>query len=313
MSYSMINEEAIKQVVTEIVNKYQMAGRISCEAGSNAGASQLFGNDAKVCCKSQDNVEILVEASGRHVHLSEADIEKLFGKGYKLTPKKNLSQPGQFASEERVTLIGPKNIYKNVAVLGPARKETQVELSISDAKFLGVDAPVNMSGNLVGAGDIIIATDKEAISAKGSCIVAQNHIHITPSQAEQWGFYDGQIVSVSMKTARPVTFDGVVMRVSSQAGLAMHIDFDEANACAFKTGDKGVINCTDSKVRLACSDAASSSETPCVGIKKKFITEEDIKKALKNGGNNISVPKGAILSAPAKDLVNSKKITVKFI
>ena len=306
MQTGMINEAEIKRVVTEVIAKYQ----------AQTMMPQTCAPVNPAPCASQDNVEILVEASGRHVHLSEADIERLFGKGYKLTPKKNLSQIGQFACEERVTLIGPKNIYRNVAILGPARKETQVEISLSDAKFLGVDAPIKMSGDLRGAADIIIATDKESIAAKSSVIVAQNHIHMTPAQANQWGFCDGQVVSVSMRTARPITFDNAVIRVSETAGLAMHIDFDEANACAFKTGDTGVINCSGPNTGGVCvpKDCSCSKPDTGVAIKKKFITEEDIRKALKNtNSTSISIPHDSMVSALAKDYANKEKITLVFI
>lgn len=295
MQNDRTNEEVIKSIVREVVSGYRPAPQ------------------AKM---GQSDVEILVEASGRHVHLSEKDIERLFGKGYKLTPKKNLSQIGQFACEERVTLIGPKNIYRNVAVLGPARKETQVELSLSDARFLGIDAPLRMSGDLSGAADIIIATDKESIAAKGCAIVAKNHIHMTPAQANQWGFSDGQEVSVSMRTARPISFDGVVIRVSEEAGLAMHIDFDEANACMFKNGNTGVINASSNG---CCSvGMLNRQEEPkaeaAAALRKRFITEEDIKRALKNtNATKLSLPKNAILSAPAKDYINKEKINLIFI
>ncbi len=300
MKTDMINEEIIKNIVKEVVEGYRPAPQ------AKAGQSKA----------GQSDVEILVEASGRHVHLSERDIERLFGKGYKLTPKKNLSQIGQFASEERVTLIGPKNIYRNVAVLGPARKETQVELSLSDARFLGIDAPLRMSGDLSGAADIIIATDKESISAKGCAIVAKNHIHMTPAQANQWGFSDGQEVSVSMRTARPISFDGVVIRVSDEAGLAMHIDFDEANACMFKNGNTGVINASGPVcVSVGMLNKQEEPKAEAVAaLRKRFITEEDIKKALKNtNATKLSVPKNAILSAPARDYINKEKINLIFI
>ncbi len=300
MKTDMINEEIIKNIVKEVVEGYRPAPQ--------AKASQSKAG--------QSDVEILVEASGRHVHLAERDIERLFGKGYKLTPKKNLSQIGQFASEERVTLIGPKNIYRNVAVLGPARKETQVELSLSDARFLGIDAPLRMSGDLSGAADIIIATDKESISAKGCAIVAKNHIHMTPAQANQWGFSDGQEVSVSMRTARPISFDGVVIRVSDEAGLAMHIDFDEANACMFKNGNTGVINASGPvcvSVGMLNKPEEPKAEAGAA-LRKRFITEEDIKKALKStNATKLSVPKNAILSAPARDYINKEKINLIFI
>lgn len=321
MQRDMINEEFIKSIVEEVVANYTpQAAKAECQSGvsqamhaQHAMGPVLQGSHRAT---SQDDVEILVEASGRHVHLSERDIERLFGKGYKLTPKKNLSQIGQFACEERVTLIGPKNIYRNVAVLGPARKETQVELSLSDARFLGIDAPLKMSGDLKGAADIIIATDKESIAAKECAIVAKNHIHMTPAQANQWGFSDGQEVSVAMRTARPVTFNGVVIRVSSEAGLAMHIDFDEANSCMFKTGNTGVINAT--KPVNCCVEMLNKKSEACAeagtALNKRFITEEDIKKALRNtNATKISVPKTAILSAPAKDYVNKEKITLMYI
>ena len=235
-----------------------------------------------------------------------------------LTPVKKLTQVGQFACKERVTLIGPKNIYRNVAILGPARKETQVELSMTDARFLGVKAPVRMSGDLRDAADIIIATDNEAITAKGSAIVAQNHIHMTPAQAGQWGFTDGEEVSVKMSTERPLTFDGVVVRVSETAGLAMHIDFDEANACLFKDGDMGLIKrsrCgSQAKVQLPKMKEEQKPIEMAISINKRFVTEEDIKKALRNVNySGITLPKNVILSAPAKDYINKEKINITFI
>lgn len=295
MTNDTINEEIIKEVVREVVTKYKIQPQNS---------------------KSQDDVEIMVEASGRHVHLSEKDIEKLFGKGHKLTPQKNLSQVGQFACEERVTLIGPKNIYKNVAVLGPAREETQVEISLSDARFLGINAPLRMSGDLSGAADLIIATEKEAIAAKQCAIVAKNHIHMTPAQASQWGFSDGQHVSVLMKTQRPIRFSDVIIRVSKTAGLAMHIDFDEANACMFQNGDTGTI-CASAQgeccIAALKQDNQSDTEAGAV-IEKHFITEEEIKRSLKNTSvMKIVVSKGSILSAPARDYINKEGITLTFI
>lgn len=295
MTNDTINEEIIKQVVREVVTKYKIQPQNS---------------------KMQDDVEIMVEASGRHVHLSEKDIEKLFGKGYKLTPQKNLSQLGQFACEERVTLIGPKNIYKNVAVLGPAREETQVEISLSDARFLGINAPLRMSGDLSGAADLIIATDKEAIAVKQCAIVAKNHIHMTPAQASQWGFSDGQHVSVLMKTQRPISFNDVIIRVSKTAGLAMHIDFDEANACMFQNGDTGMICASAQAERCIAAlkqDNQSDTEAGTV-IEKHFITEEEIKRSLKNTSvMKIVASKGSILSAPARDYINKEGITLTFI
>ena len=306
-----INEELVRQIITKVVSGYQEQNNVQAEEKPPVIKTVT-------CPISEQDVEILVEASARHVHLTEEDIETLFGKGYKLTPVKKLTQVGQFACKERVTLIGPKNIYRNVAILGPARKETQVELSLTDARFLGVNAPVRMSGDLRDAADIIIATDKESIAAKGCAIVAQNHIHMTPDQAKQWCFTDGEEVSVKMSTARPLTFDGVVVRVSETAGLAMHIDFDEANACLFKDGDMGLIKrsrCgTTAQINLPKMKGEEKKLEMAVAINKRFITEEDIKKALKNVNySGLTLPKAAILSAPAKDYINREKINITFI
>ena len=306
-----INEELVRQIITKVVSGYQEQNKVQAEEKPPVIKTVT-------CPVSEQDVEILVEASARHVHLTEKDIEILFGKGYKLTPVKKLTQVGQFACKERVTLIGPKNIYRNVAILGPARKETQVELSLTDARFLGVNAPVRMSGDLRDAADIIIATDKESIAAKGCAIVAQNHIHMTPDQAKQWCFTDGEEVSVKMSTARPLTFDGVVVRVSETAGLAMHIDFDEANACLFKDGDMGLIKrsrCgTTAQINLPKMKGEEKKLEMAIAINKRFITEEDIKKALKNVNySGLTLPKAAILSAPAKDYINREKINITFI
>jgi len=306
-----INEELVRQIITKVVSGYQEQNKVQAEEKPPVIKTVT-------CPVSEQDVEILVEASARHVHLTEEDIETLFGKGYKLTPVKKLTQVGQFACKERVTLIGPKNIYRNVAILGPARKETQVELSLTDARFLGVNAPVRMSGDLRDAADIIIATDKESIAAKGCAIVAQNHIHMTPDQAKQWCFTDGEEVSVKMSTARPLTFDGVVVRVSETAGLAMHIDFDEANACLFKDGDMGLIKrskCgTAAQINLPKMKGEEKKLEMAVAINKRFITEEDIKKALKSVNySGLTLPKAAILSAPAKDYINREKINITFI
>lgn len=171
-----------------------------------------------------------VEVSARHVHLSEKDLEFLFGKGAKLHPKRPLSQPGQFLSEERVNLIGPKGRKEHVAILGPVRKETQTELSMSDCVDLGIKAPLNMSGNLDGAGAIQIEGPKGTRNVEHGAIVAHNHIHVPPDVARELDLTDGAHVSVQVLSARPLTFQDVVIRINEQFRFKMHIDFDEANA-----------------------------------------------------------------------------------
>lgn len=179
--------------------------------------------------------KFLVETSARHVHLTEADIETLFGKGATLTHKKDLSQPGQFACEERVTLVGPKKSIDRVIILGPARKATQVELSFTDARTLGISAPVRESGDVQGSAPLKLVGPAGEVEIAEGAIVAKRHIHMTPADAERFGVADKQIVKVALNgEGRKTIFDDVVVRVNPNFALAMHIDTDEANAaCAF--------------------------------------------------------------------------------
>lgn len=173
---------------------------------------------------------VQVEISARHVHLTQADVETLFGPGATLTPKRDLSQPGQYLSEERVTLVGPKGSKERVAVLGPARPETQVELSKSDCIDLGLKAPLRESGDVNGSGEVVIEGPKGSITLKQGVIIAHVHIHLTPATAEIMGLRDRQRVCVELLTERPVRFEDVTVRVNSNFRDRMHIDFDEANA-----------------------------------------------------------------------------------
>ncbi len=175
--------------------------------------------------------KVMVEVSARHVHLSEADLEVLFGKGYKLTPKKNLSQPGQFACEERVTVVGPKKELAGVSVLGPVRSATQVELSLTDARSIGIKAPVRDSGNIEGSAGCKLIGPNGEVEIKEGVIAAKRHIHLTPDDAKNMGVTDGQLVKVDIKTEeRSLTFGDVLIRVSPKYAAAMHIDTDESNA-----------------------------------------------------------------------------------
>lgn len=179
---------------------------------------------------------IEVEASGRHVHLSEKDVEKLFGKGYTLTKLRDLSQPGQYACKERVTISGPKGSIKNVIVLGPCRKETQVEVSLTDGSSLGVKAPIKQSGDLKNTLGIKISTEHGEVSLEKGLMVAKRHIHITPSDAAKFNVNDNEVVKVKVFGQRPLIFDDVVVRVNENFNTYMHIDYDEANACGFSKG-----------------------------------------------------------------------------
>lgn len=175
-----------------------------------------------------------VEVSARHVHLTEADLERLFGKGAVLHEKRPLSQKGQFLCEERVNLIGPKGRKERVAVLGPVRKDTQVELSVSDCVALGVKAPLRESGDVSGSGSITIEGPEGTITISEGVIVAHNHIHVPTQVARTLQLSDKEHVSVKILSERPVTFDDVIIRVSDAFNFRMHIDFDEANAAAVR-------------------------------------------------------------------------------
>lgn len=177
--------------------------------------------------------EVLVEISARHVHVSEEHLAILFGEGYKLTPKKDLSQPGQYACEERVTVVGPKKELAGVSILGPCRKATQVELSLTDARSIGVKAPIRESGDIAGSGACKLVGPKGEVELTEGVIAAKRHIHMTTADAEKYGITDSQIVSVKIPTAdRALIFGDVVARVSDSYALAMHLDTDEANAAA---------------------------------------------------------------------------------
>ncbi len=178
--------------------------------------------------------KILVETSARHVHLSKEDLAKLFGEGAELTFKKALSQPGQFACEERVKLVGPKKEIANVIILGPVRPATQIELSYTDARTLGIDAPLRESGNVAGTPGLKLVGPAGEVDVAEGAIIAKRHIHMTPADAETYGVENGQIVSVKIDSERSAVLGDVVVRVNPNFSLAMHIDTDEANAaCAF--------------------------------------------------------------------------------
>ncbi len=179
--------------------------------------------------------KVLVETSARHVHLTEEHIAILFGEGASLTFKKALSQPGQFACEERVTVVGPKKSIANVIILGPARKASQVEVSLTDARTLGIAAPIRESGDVAGSGACKLVGPCGEVELTEGVIAAKRHIHFTPENAKEFGVEDKQIVSVKISNAdRSTVFGDVVVRVNENFAPAMHIDTDESNAaCAF--------------------------------------------------------------------------------
>ena len=177
-------------------------------------------------------MKFIVETSARHVHLSKADLETLFGEGYELTVKKMLSQPGQYACAERVDVVGPKKTIPGVSILGPTRNATQVEISLTDARSIGVSAPIRESGDIAGTGACKLVGPKGEVEIAEGVIAAKRHIHMTPADAEGLGVTNGEVVKVLVKSDRTTIFDDVVVRVSPSYALAMHIDTDECNAAA---------------------------------------------------------------------------------
>lgn len=191
----------------------------------------------------------IVETSARHVHVTQEHLEILFGKGAALTKKKDLSQPGQFACEERVTIIGPKKELKGVSILGPVRNATQVELSATDARSIGIAAPIRESGDIAGSGACKIVGPEGEVEISEGVIVAKRHIHLTPADAEELGVKDKQVVCVKINTPeRKAILGDVVCRVSENFARAMHIDTDESNAVGAGRDQMGeIVECCPAK------------------------------------------------------------------
>lgn len=180
-----------------------------------------------------------LEASGRHVHVTREQALTLFG--HDLTPVRELSQPGQYLAKERVTVVGPKGEFKNVAVLGPARKAAQVEISLTDGKALGIDPPVRLSGRVEESPGAVLVGPNGQVKLKEGVICAQRHIHMTPQDGARLGIRDGDAVKLKVYSRRPVIFEQVPVRISKDFQTRVHLDFDEANACGFQSGDLGRI------------------------------------------------------------------------
>ena len=183
---------------------------------------------------------IPLEASGRHVHVTKEQARILFG--HDLTPERPLSQPGQFLAKERLSVVGPKGTFREVAVLGPARKEAQVEITFTDARVLGVTPPVRQSGDVSGSPGARLVGPCGEVNLQRGVIVAQRHIHMTPEDAHRFHVCDKQVVSLKTFTERPVVLEEVLVRVSPDFATYAHLDYDEANACGFSKGDLGRIH-----------------------------------------------------------------------
>jgi len=181
--------------------------------------------------------KVKIGISNKHLHLSQGDLEKLFGVGYELTPVKELSQPDQFAADEKVDLIGPKGTLKGIRILGPVRPETQVELSMTDARGIGMNLPIRESGVLSGTPGMTIVGPKGEVELKEGVIVALRHIHLSEQEAKDAGLEDKDIVDVRTFGSRPIIFEDVLIRAGNKYASEMHLDTDEANAAGVKNGD----------------------------------------------------------------------------
>ena len=185
------------------------------------------------------NIFVPLEASGRHVHVTKEQAIALFG--HPLTEKRPLSQPGQYLAEERVTVIGPKGEFHNVAVLGPERQEAQVEISLTDGRVLGIEPPVRLSGDTAGTPGAVLSGPCGRVTLSQGVMAAQRHIHMTPEDGARFGVRDKQTVRLQVYTDRPLIFADTVVRIHKDFATAVHLDYDEANACGFRDGDLGRI------------------------------------------------------------------------
>lgn len=175
-------------------------------------------------------MQVKIEISARHIHVTQEDLEVLFGSGYELTPAKNLSQIGEFAAEQTVVLVGEKNKIENVRIIGPCRSHTQVEISRTDSIYLGIKAPLRLSGKIEGSGISKLVGPKGEVELEKGVIVAKRHIHLSQEEANHWGVKNGQEVSVKINNERALTFHKVEVRIKENFQATMHIDTDEANA-----------------------------------------------------------------------------------
>ncbi len=321
-----MNETLVQEIVAQVLRRMDGA---AASAGGPAGSTRagVAGENAPAAG------QIPVEVSSRHVHLSATHLDALFGPGHALVQKRPLSQPGQFLSEERVRVIGPKGVLAGVAVLGPTRGATQVELSASDARALGVDAPVRMSGNLSGAADVTITAGANSVSAPGSVIVAKTHIHMTPADAARFGVQNGWKLPVRVPGQRSVIFEGVELRVDEAYRLALHLDVDEANACVCGADTVAELLCGKTLRPLAASGAqpanAGASSMPQAPApvpaalqrqqaacavqatlwgKGRVVISAEEAKALCKAGQDVILPKNSVVTPLARDVFHDAKI-----
>ncbi|WP_430060515.1 phosphate propanoyltransferase [Neobacillus sp. NRS-1170] len=281
-----MNEQAIRTVVEEVIQQ--------------------------LLTKNSRESTIPMAVSARHCHLSQTDLETLFGKGYELTKKADLSQPGQFAANETVVIVGPRGSIEKVRILGPARSLTQVEVSRTDAVKLGVNPPVRESGNIAGSAPITLVGPKGSIFKNEGLIIAQAHIHMHPEDAAYFAVENGEYVRIRTEGERPVSFEKVLIRVSPRYRLEMHIDTDEANAGFITSGQAGfLVKDGEPFVKpqpVTNQELPEQKEPKAVNFQKNLLTKRDVQAWQYE---MISVRKGTIVTPMARDAARELKKTIQ--
>jgi putative phosphotransacetylase len=282
-----VEQEIIRQIVSKVLEK--MTARSLSEV---------------------HEIPFSVGISNRHIHLSQRDLEYLFGQGHKLQNLKNISQPGQYAARETVILAGPKGCIEQVRVLGPVRKQTQVEILRSDTFKLGVNAPVRESGDLSGSAGITVIGPNGSIELKEGLIIAQRHLHMKPSDAGSYGVSDGQSVRVRVAGERGILFENVVVRVSDSYASDFHIDIDEANGAGIKPGDPAY---------LVAPNGPLNFGTPGIPVTDRIVAEDSLtlvtEAAVRSAWEKktaLKIRKNAVCTPLARDVIKELGVDVKW-
>ncbi|MGA3602736.1 phosphate propanoyltransferase [Lysinibacillus agricola] len=262
----------------------------------------------------QHDGKIPIGVSARHVHLAQAEVEKLFGENYQLTPKFELSQPGQFAAEETVVIAGPKGSIERVRILGPARSLSQVEISWTDAMKLGVKPPLRVSGDIKGSSPVTLIGPKGSVVLNEGLIIAQAHIHMSPADSARFQVADGQSVQIKVEGIRPIILSNVIIRVSERYRLEMHIDTDEANAGLIQQGAFAEIVNAQANEQMNVKElppVVSQADKPSIyHFDKKLLSQVEV---LEIEAKEIVVPKKTIVTALAYDKIRelNKTLTIR--
>lgn len=305
--------DRIDAIVRAVLERLAAEGGAKQEGAADGLGAPASGTDASAGCAERrtERPVIPAELSARHVHLSEEDLQALFGVRT-LEKVRDISQPGQFLSTLRLRLIGPKGVLENVAVLGPPRRETQVEISATDARALGIQPPVRMSGDLRGAARVTLQAG-EAFLSREAAIIARRHLHMTPPQAACYGLRDGQRVSVRVCGTRPLVLEDVAVRVTDASALALHIDADEANAA----GVSGACTCelvgacTGRDAGEQCAEAACFDQAAACSFEGKALTEQVLRTLAGQGAQKIVLRRGQLVTPLARDTAKSLHITLE--